>query len=54
MEHLLEQLLVWWIHLWPRLLTAAILVIDLVLSIHAPRDRLEVPRPLEGVRLPTL
>ena len=35
MEHLLEQLLVWWIHLWPRLLTAAILVIDLVLSIHA-------------------
>ncbi|MBY0398384.1 MAG: PLDc N-terminal domain-containing protein, partial [Thermoleophilia bacterium] len=35
MEHLLQQLLVWWIHLWPHLLTAAILVIDLVLSTHA-------------------
>ena len=28
--------------------------VDLVLPIHAPRDRLEVPSPLEGVRLPTL
>ena len=35
MEHLLEQLFVWWIHLWPHLLTVAILAIDLILSAHA-------------------
>jgi cardiolipin synthase len=35
MEKFLEQIFVWWIHLWPHLLTAAILVIDLVLSTHA-------------------
>ena len=35
MEHLLEQFFVWWIHLWPHLLTVAILIIDLILSAHA-------------------
>ena len=35
MEKFLEQIFVWWIHLWPHLLTAAILVIDIVLSTHA-------------------
>jgi len=35
MEHLLERLFVGWIELWPHLVGSAILLIDIVLSIHA-------------------
>ncbi len=35
MEQFFEQLFAWWIHLWPHLLTVAILIIDLILSAHA-------------------
>ena len=35
MEHFVEQLFAWWIHLWPHLVTIAIVLIDIVLSAHA-------------------